>query len=277
MDLSKLTSDLPSTTNIENVSLSKLNSELTDLFKTAAKSVTSLYNTASKKSSREEAAANKVAFSDSARAVASLYRTGTECNMLLMHKGYLDSLDDVLQAVAQGDDIENWVLTKRAEIVNYYNQKEDRDPLSKPKSPVHPTSASSPSLPPTLPAPTMLNPSSNPTTGPKQTSNASGSPVGAEFDFDLLIASEVGFNMPLNLSTDIRFRPSFPPLSMTYKRWKGRLDPPRRRIPGLNHESTASSEDSDGDHLDPVEQKRRARSTNTEAIKRRKRDPPGSS
>lgn len=276
MDLSKLSSDLPSTTNIETVSLSKLNSELTDQFKNAAKSVTSLYNVTSK-NSKEEVAVNKAAFSDSARAVASLYRTGTECNTLLMHKGYLDSLDDVLQVITQGDDIENWVLTKRAEIVNYYNHKEDKDLTSKAKSPIVPSSASGSNSAPALPKTADSGLTSN--AGSKQITAASSSPTLSvtEFDLEQLIASEVGFNMSLSFATDLRFRPSFPPLSMTYKRRKGRLDNSRRKLSSLNLESAASSEDSDGDHFDPVEQKRRTRSTNTESSKRRKRDSLGSS
>lgn len=261
MDLSKLSSDLPATTSIESVSLPSLNAKLTDHFKDAAKSVTSLYNSTAKKDVPEPASLRretqdsgdaKKAFSDAARAVATLYRAGTETNVLLMHKGYLDSLDDLTQIIARGEDIENWVLTRRAELVNYYNQME---------------STKEPPMTPATPAATEQ---------PVQESTES-----SERDNDSLTTSltfgedghpDSAFNMPLDLATDMRFRPSFPPLSMTYKRRKGRKDGSRRKVVGMIPDSAGSSEDSEGEYLDCVDQKRRARSNNSDATKRRKRD-----
>lgn len=101
MDLSNLSSDLPSTQNLEQVSLLELNKELTSEFKNAAKSVAALYN------STGDTKQQKAQFADAAKAVASLYRLGTNSNVLLMHKGYLECLDDLLGVITNGEDIEN--------------------------------------------------------------------------------------------------------------------------------------------------------------------------
>ncbi|RKP30678.1 hypothetical protein METBISCDRAFT_23107 [Metschnikowia bicuspidata] len=262
MDLSTLSSDLPATSNIEHITVSGLNANLAGQFKSAAKSVTSLYNTS------KEASASKAAFSEAARAVASLYRAGTECNLLLMHKGYLGCLDDLLHSIANGDDVENWVLSKRAELVNYYNQKENRDA----------TLGDSPTKPqtviPHLSSVTATNNASAPIGGTEIGPTVGCPPISitdsANFDPERIMSMEGGFEMTLDLATELRFRPSFPPLSMTYKSRKGRKET-RRKPVSLIPESVASSEESDGDHLDPVEQKRRSRAANMEP-KRRKRD-----
>lgn len=283
MDLSKLSKDLPATSNFEHVSVASLNVELADQFKTAAKSVTSLYNAGSRKETSKDtrdtkdSIDTKTAFSNAARAVASLYRAGTECTVLSMHKGYLDSLDDLLQVISNGEDIENWVLTKRAELVNYYNQKDARDT----------TSLSAPSLSPTSsPAnetlasnPTSVSPGGvlHPAQSQSSNQNEEHSPSGfltsphssADFaDSDSERPFLGAFNMLLDLMTDLRFRPSFPPLSLTHRKRIGRLE---RRKPMVIHESAASSEESESEHMDTAEQKRRAKTVNTD-IKRRKRD-----
>lgn len=122
MDLSNLSSDLPPTKSLEQISVSDLKKELTDEFKNAAKSVASLYN-ASGNGGEKNA---KSEFANAARSVASLYRLGSNSNALLMDKGYLACLDELLEVIANDDDIENWALTKRAEVTNHYNNK-DRD------------------------------------------------------------------------------------------------------------------------------------------------------
>lgn len=118
MDLSNLSSDLPSTQNLEQVSILELNKELTSEFKNAAKSVAALYN------STGDTKQQKAQFADAAKAVASLYRLGTNSNVLLMHKGYLECLDDLLGVITNGEDIENWALTKRAEVTKNNTTKE---------------------------------------------------------------------------------------------------------------------------------------------------------
>lgn len=126
MDLSNLSSDLPLTKNLEQTSLLELNKELTSEFKNAAKSVAALYN------STGNAKQLKTEFSEAAKAVASLYRLGSNSSVLLMHKGYLECLDDLLEAITNGADIENWALTKRAEIVKKYSSKEKVTPPQEP-------------------------------------------------------------------------------------------------------------------------------------------------
>lgn len=280
MDLSKLSKDLPATSNFEHVSLNSLNAELTDQFKTAAKSVTSLYNSGTRKETLKDTkdvrdtADTKAAFSNAARAVASLYRTGTECTVLSMHKGYLDSLDDLLQVISNGEDVENWVLTKRAELVNYYNQKDTRD-----TSAVCVSSSTSASTPVNdtfniTPQPVTCG-ALNPNQGLKSSRNEEQIQLGQPnlctdiTDSDLERPFLTAFNMPLDLITDLRFRPSFPPLSLTYRKRTGRLE--RRKTIGI-HESTASSDESESEYMDTADQKRRARTINSET-KRRRRDP----
>lgn len=125
MDLSNLLSELPPTKSLEQVSPLELNKELTGEFKTAAKSVASLYNLAG------DPRKSKSEFSNAAKAVATLYRLGSNSNGLLMHKGYLECLDDLLGAITNGDDIENWALAKRAELLNSY-KKSSAPPTSPP-------------------------------------------------------------------------------------------------------------------------------------------------
>ncbi|OBA24453.1 hypothetical protein METBIDRAFT_30723 [Metschnikowia bicuspidata var. bicuspidata NRRL YB-4993] len=125
MDLSNLSSTLPPTKSLELVSLGTLTGELTDEFKNAAKSVAALYNARPQKSDRGPGATDVQAeFATAAKAVASLYRLGTSSGVLLMHKGYLECLDELLAEIASGEDIENWALTKRAELTNLYTHKD---------------------------------------------------------------------------------------------------------------------------------------------------------
>lgn len=285
MDLSKLSKDLPPTTNIQHISVPRLNAELTDQFKNAAKSVTSLYNATNRKDTCSDGGAAKVAFSTAAKAVASLYRLGTEHNVLLMHKGYLDCLDDLLQVLSNDGDMENWILTKRAELLNYYNQKEVvRDPLL--GSLLGPNVSPPNDVSSSVEEESATKSHGSSTTGcaspSKYSSLKNGNSHVASVAVptlqakDSIIASEkpfedsTDFNMPLELATDLRFRPSIPPLSMTFKRRKGRPDGTRRKA-FSSQDSMSSSEESDSEHLDSVEHKRRSRSIAIE-VKRRKRD-----
>lgn len=121
MDLSNLSSDLPPTAPLEHISVNELSRELTAEFKNAAKSVAALYNSASQPETPGKT--NKVEFANAARSVASLYRLTNNAKSVLLNKGYLECLDDLLHVITNGDDIENWALTKRAEITNSYNQQ----------------------------------------------------------------------------------------------------------------------------------------------------------
>ena len=240
MDLSNLSSTLPPTKLLELVSLMNLNHELTDEFKTAAKSVAALYNSSSPKA--EDQKGVKVEFASAAKAVASLYRLGTNLNVLLMHKGYLECLDDLLSVIANGEDIENWALTKRAELTNHYNHKEaGKDDVN---------------------------------------SERDYSPVPKSADSDLtelVLPSEYEFAFPDEMAAHTAFRPSFAPLSISYKRNKNHIDVKHRKPQNLAvsdsnpalSEAEYDTSDSNSD-LD-VKKKRRALKPQQDS-KRRKRD-----
>lgn len=110
MDLSNLSRTLPPEGSIEAVLLHDLNRDLAVEFKDAARAVAAL-NSADQKSRKGD-------FASAARSVASLYRLGIAALTLAGSKGYLDCLDDLLSVIANGEDVENWALTKRAEITN---------------------------------------------------------------------------------------------------------------------------------------------------------------
>lgn len=112
MDLSKLSSDLPPASAVNQASVDDLNRELTSEFKNAAKSVATLYNSSGNPS------VQKAEFANAARSVTSLYRLTTGATSLMHHSGYLSCLDDLLEVITNDGDIENWALTRRAEITN---------------------------------------------------------------------------------------------------------------------------------------------------------------
>lgn len=108
MDLSNLSSNLPPSRPVTDSQLRDLDSEVTREFKNAANSV------------------------------ASLYRLSNQKNQMYRHKGYLDCLDDVLNMIRlhkikHGErdnprrrdydelDLENWALTKKAELMGGEN------------------------------------------------------------------------------------------------------------------------------------------------------------
>lgn len=220
MDLSNLSSTLPPTNSLEQVSVLELNKELTDEFKNAAKSVASLYNATN---TAPDVKSAKLEFAHAAKAVASLYRLGSNHNTLAMHKGYLDCLDDLLHIISNGEDIENWALTKRAELTNSYNNKDKE---------------------------------------------------GAQIDqldlesTDFKLPTDYEFMLPLELTTNLHFRPSLAPLSVTYKRLKKK---DRRRM--LSAENSGLS-DCESDETEDVETKKRRALQIMHEGKRRRREPP---
>ena len=103
--------------------------ELTTHFKDAAKSVASLYNSSiNPQSGSVVTAAQKQAiktdFANAARAVAALYKTGQGSHSASHELGYLQCLDDLLHVITNDEDVENWALTKRAEITNAKNKSD---------------------------------------------------------------------------------------------------------------------------------------------------------
>lgn len=227
MDLSNLSSDLPPTKSLEQISVSDVKKELTDEFKNAATSVAALYNVSGNGGEKHA----KVEFANAARAVASLYRLGSNSNTLLMDKGYLACLDDLLQVIANNDDIENWALTKRAEVTNHYNNK-DRD----------------------------------------VTSAASADLENTEFS----LPTEYEFMVPLELNSNMHFRPTLSPFSVTYKRPKKKVERSRRTHAQSQENSGSSEYESDvAENSDDVEmKKRRVFHSVHDNSKRRRREPP---
>lgn len=223
MDLSNLSSNLPATKSLEKISIIELNKDLTTEFKNAAKSVASLYNTSSLGTDLKT---QKVEFANAAKAVASLYRLGTNASVLLRNKGYLDCLDDLLHMITNGDDIENWALTKRAEITNHREV-------------------------------------------PKE---STAQEVQSQVSADFHLPSEYEFSLPLELASSIAFRPSFAPLSVSYKRPKKNL---YKKLLVKTHDGSSGSSDYESDvtdSSDDVELKRR-KVRQMHEVKRRKKDP----
>ncbi|ODV97184.1 hypothetical protein PACTADRAFT_48932 [Pachysolen tannophilus NRRL Y-2460] len=97
MDLSNLSSNLPTTHPITEDSITELNKELTSNFKDAAKSV------------------------------AALYRLANTKNLLTRQRGYLDCIDDILEVLSKGEDVENWALLKKAELSNNNNNNNNNN------------------------------------------------------------------------------------------------------------------------------------------------------
>lgn len=171
MDLSKLSSDLPPARAVNQASVDELSRELTSEFKNAAKSVATLYNSSS------TPAVQKAEFSKAARSVTSLYRLTTGATSLMHHNGYLSCLDDLLEVITNDGDIENWALTRRAEITN------------------NPEASSSSS-----------SSSDKSDTESKASKDKVSLQEGLPQDFK--------FSFTLNLQAPHSFHPSFPPLSV---------------------------------------------------------------
>lgn len=123
MDLSKLSSDLPTTKSLDHLTVTDLNRDLTDEFRNAAKSVAALYNAPGSGTDSKTSE-----FAHAARSVASLYRLASNSTVVSRQMGYLECLDDLLQVLANGEDMENWILAKRAELTNH-NAKDKNEPV----------------------------------------------------------------------------------------------------------------------------------------------------
>ncbi|CUM64325.1 uncharacterized protein PRCAT00001926001 [Priceomyces carsonii] len=181
MDLSKLSSNLPPSGPLNQTSVDELNKELTTEFRNAAKSVAALYNTAV---SNDDTSKPQVEFANAAKSVATLYRLSNNSSSLLHQKGYLECLDDILEVMTNGEDVENWVLTKKAEINNSNTGLE----------PDHSDNANE-----------------NGKINTEQIQKSSGI-ANEEFH----IPSNYDFSFVLDLIPDHHFKPSFPPLSVTH-------------------------------------------------------------
>lgn len=180
MDLSNLSSDLPPTKPVNQNSVNELNRDLTTEFKNAAKSVASLYNL--KASGKNDVSKQKAEFANAAKSVAALYRLTNSSSTLVHHMGYLECLDDLLYVLTNNEDVENWALTKRAEIINSNAASHNQQMASS-------TSA---------------------------TDAVEGSTEPVSAGEDLHIPQDYAFSFALDMTPSHHFRPSFPPLSVTH-------------------------------------------------------------
>ncbi|KAK7681094.1 hypothetical protein QCA50_015932 [Cerrena zonata] len=163
MDLSNLSTDLPPTKPIDETSINELNRELTTEFKNAAKSVASLYNS-SILTGNKDMKHQKMEFANAAKS------------------GYLECLDDLLNNISNGEDIENWALTKRAEIINMNKNN--------------------------LITSSTTEPISNEVTSNNEIASTESDAFNIPTDYDFALSQD--------FSTSYRFRPSFPALSVTH-------------------------------------------------------------
>lgn len=140
MDLSNLSNTLPldntrpgNTTSVHSSTpISNINQDLTNHFKDAAKSVASLYNI-SLNNTVDNNVNNrniKTEFANAAKAVASLYKLGQSSQQTSYTKGYLQCLDDLLAVLTNNEDIEDWVLTRRIELMNHMTNPNSKPPSS---------------------------------------------------------------------------------------------------------------------------------------------------
>lgn len=276
MDLSNLSSNLPLVKSLEQVSLVDINKDLTNEFKNTAKAVASLYNSASQPENGDKYL--KTEFADAAKAVASLYRTGNSSNVLLMHKGYLDCLDDLLQIITSGEDIENWVLTKRAELTNFYNVNNILGTLSgSSQDKEHDKQARETIIGSDTPGPNTreihgAGLSKNTTNDKISELKLLASPVDENLA-RFALPTDHEFSLPEELMTHLMFRPSFPPLSvMPNKKSRRRLDLKSTKMPiSLQDASASSDNDSEETNTDMELRKKKKNQMSQDAPKRRKR------
>ena len=191
MDLSNLSSDLPPTKQVGQASINEVNEELRTNFRNAAKSVASLYNAGVAGAS--SSSKNKTEFTEAAKSIAALYRITNNSSSMVHQAGYLRCLDDILKLIAGGEDVENWVLTKRAEILNANKNEHNGSCGSQGES-------------------TTLTNTVSPHTEIENCMENSSSEIAEDFQ----IPSDFAFSFALESQPSYPFRPGIPPLSVTH-------------------------------------------------------------
>lgn len=250
MDLSGLSSNLPPTRPITQTSIDDLNRELTNEFKNAAKSVAALYNSTSSApvnpSNEPTTRQNKAEFAKAAKSVTALYRLTNNSNTLVRQKGYLDCLDDMLQVLTNGEDVENWVLARRAEVL-------------KETDTVHYGAVSTAAQGPSASAPVTAAAPLTASTTTTNTTTSPGNNVLPNLDSeDFHLPLDYEFSFALDVSPHYHFRPSFAPLSVLHSHKQRALHSRQlaRKLRGVSsQDSHSSSEESDRDK-DREEEKR---------------------
>lgn len=204
MDLSNLSSQLPSGRSQKDDGLAR---ELACQFKNAANAVAALYNNHDQDDAKTE-------FSNAARAVTGLYRTATKSQAAAVDQGYTECLEDLLTAIQNGEDIEDWALTRRAQIRKEQDNDDER------------------------------NAASDKCDVPLDTEGPEG-PYLADLaapDLAGYIPDHV-FTAPLLLAAPQHFHPSMPPLSVAHT-VKQRAQ--MRRKPRMTKEDSSDSESDSG-------------------------------
>ena len=112
-----------STSSTSSTSSTADYADLTTHFKDAAKAIASLYNTAlgvqnltNTIDETPQKLTLKTDFAQAARSVAVLYKYAQMSHPASFDQGYLNCIDDLLQIITNDEDVENWALTRRAEI-----------------------------------------------------------------------------------------------------------------------------------------------------------------
>lgn len=93
-NISNLSSNLPPTVPVSEASLQEITNSLTYEFKNAAKSV------------------------------SSLYKLSIQRNEMVRHQGYLDAVNDLIQVLKNGGDVENWAVLKKLELEGTVKREE---------------------------------------------------------------------------------------------------------------------------------------------------------
>ncbi|KAI3405999.2 hypothetical protein KGF56_001218 [Candida oxycetoniae] len=177
--------------------VSDFNQNLTSNFKDAAKAVASLYNTAlnvrkNPDSGQFEKSILKTEFSNAARSVAALYKLGHSTHAVSQERGYLECIDDLLQVITNNEDIENWALTRRAEITN--TKRKD----------LHDSS------------PPIVNTTTTTTTTTTTPILSSPSDTTASETEDFKLPHDFVFQYNSDLKPPVAIRPSIPPISVQH-------------------------------------------------------------
>ncbi|CAK9437141.1 uncharacterized protein LODBEIA_P15500 [Lodderomyces beijingensis] len=201
------TSTSTSTSTSSQASLADY-ADLTSNFKDAAKAIASLYNTALNMSKQNAGEPDdpssslstilKTEFSNAARSVASLYKMGQTTHAKSYEQGSLDCIDELLQVLTNDEDVENWALTRRAEIINN-NKKKDASNTAISSSQVSNTSNLAAAA-----AAAAAMPTSPTTTG--FTNDLEGFKIPHDFEFQYTS----------DLKPPVPIRPSIPPISIQH-------------------------------------------------------------
>lgn len=197
MDLSNLSSNLPPSTPVTKKELQELESRLANEFKNAANSV------------------------------ASLYRLSNSKNSLLRHEGYLDCLDDLLNLIRlkrvgnsevhdpedEYDvfDIENWCLTRKAELLGGENINDGLLFSKKSKSASNCNKI-------TLNEEASLHKKDRDSFSEERTQGLKDEEQDDDEPMDYNMARQGKYEFKMNLPTSHKFRPSKPLLSMEHNR-----------------------------------------------------------